>query len=186
MSEITAMLDQIEAEPGTARRSQRAGVASGDLPQRSTTTWDEGASGGRSENPKLSAVAVASLTGHEFAMRLDQAIMRSGKLIEAKAVEPPQPIRRQRHHDSGGGAHQPDRPGRLDPLYLVTIRRWEQMTGDPARHVDSQRHRIGISEQQIVSRNYFLPCSSRSAFTASSAWSRRCCRRWSNLSNALD
>jgi hypothetical protein len=39
------------------------------------------------ENPKLSAVAVASLTGNEFAMRLDRAIMRSGKLIEAKAVE---------------------------------------------------------------------------------------------------
>jgi hypothetical protein len=189
MSEITAMLDQIEAElePPEGRNAlellqaiyrnvrqplgMRVRAAVEALPY---------------ENPKLSAVAVASLTGHEFAMRLDQAIMRSGKLIEAKAVEPPQPIRRQRHHDSGGGAHQPDRPGRLDPLYLVTIRRWEQMTGDPARHVDSQRHRIGISEQQIVSRNYFLPCSSRWAFTASSAWSRRCCRRWSNLSNALD
>jgi hypothetical protein len=42
------------------------------------------------ENPKLSAIAVASLTGNEFAMRLDRAIMRSTKLIEAKAVEPPQ------------------------------------------------------------------------------------------------
>jgi hypothetical protein len=40
------------------------------------------------ENPKLSAVTVASMTGNEFAMRLDRAIMRSGKLIEAKAVEP--------------------------------------------------------------------------------------------------
>ena len=33
------------------------------------------------ENPKLSAIAVASLTGNEFAMRLDRAIMRSAKLI---------------------------------------------------------------------------------------------------------
>jgi hypothetical protein len=37
-------------------------------------------------NPKLSAVAVASMTGNDFAMRLDRAIMRSGKLIEAKAM----------------------------------------------------------------------------------------------------
>jgi hypothetical protein len=44
-----------------------------------------------SENPKLSAVAVASMTGNEFALRLDRAIMRSAKLIEAKAVEPPHP-----------------------------------------------------------------------------------------------
>jgi hypothetical protein len=42
------------------------------------------------ENPKLSAVAVASMSGNEFAMRLDRAIMRSAKLIEAKAVEPSQ------------------------------------------------------------------------------------------------
>jgi hypothetical protein len=42
------------------------------------------------ENPKLSAIAVASLTGNGFAKRLDRAIMRSTKLIEAKAVEPPQ------------------------------------------------------------------------------------------------
>jgi hypothetical protein len=41
-------------------------------------------------NPKLSAVAVASMTGNDFAMRLDRAIMRSGKLIEAKAIESPQ------------------------------------------------------------------------------------------------
>ena len=41
-------------------------------------------------NPKLSAVAVASMTGNDFAMRLDRAIMRSGKLIEAKAIELPQ------------------------------------------------------------------------------------------------
>ena len=41
-------------------------------------------------NPKLSAVAIASLTGNDFAMRLDRAIMRSGKLIEAKAIELPQ------------------------------------------------------------------------------------------------
>jgi hypothetical protein len=41
---------------------------------------------------------------------------------------------------------------------------------------DADRHakvlitrRRRISEQQIVSRNYFLPCSSRWAFTASSA-----------------
>jgi hypothetical protein len=33
---------------------------------------------------------VQSLTGNEFAMRLDRAIMRSAKLIEAKAVEPSQ------------------------------------------------------------------------------------------------
>jgi hypothetical protein len=42
------------------------------------------------ENPKLSAVAVASMSGNDFAMRLDRAILRSGKLIEAKAIEPPQ------------------------------------------------------------------------------------------------
>jgi hypothetical protein len=42
------------------------------------------------ENPKLSAMAVASLSGNDFAKALDRAIMRSGKLIEAKAVEPPQ------------------------------------------------------------------------------------------------
>jgi hypothetical protein len=42
------------------------------------------------ENPKLSAIAVASMTGNEFAARLERAIMRSGKLIEAKAVEPSQ------------------------------------------------------------------------------------------------
>jgi hypothetical protein len=41
------------------------------------------------EAPKLSAVAVASMSGNEFAQRLDRAIARSGvKLIEAKAVEP--------------------------------------------------------------------------------------------------
>jgi hypothetical protein len=39
---------------------------------------------------KLSAIGVASLTGNEFALRLDRAIMRSAKLIEAKAVEPSQ------------------------------------------------------------------------------------------------
>jgi hypothetical protein len=43
------------------------------------------------ENPKLSAVAVTSMSCNEFAMRLDRAIMRSAKLIEAKAVERPQP-----------------------------------------------------------------------------------------------
>jgi hypothetical protein len=42
------------------------------------------------ENPKLSAIAVASLTGNEFAMRLDRAIMRSAKLIEAKVEPPPE------------------------------------------------------------------------------------------------
>jgi hypothetical protein len=41
------------------------------------------------ENPKLSAVAVASLTGNDFASALERAIARSGsKLIEAKTVEP--------------------------------------------------------------------------------------------------
>jgi hypothetical protein len=44
------------------------------------------------ENPKLSAVAVASLNGNSFAAALDRAIARSRSvpLIEAKAVEPPQ------------------------------------------------------------------------------------------------
>jgi hypothetical protein len=43
------------------------------------------------ENPKLSAVAVASMSGNEFAQRLDRAIARSRPLmIEAKAVQPPQ------------------------------------------------------------------------------------------------
>jgi hypothetical protein len=42
------------------------------------------------ENPKLSAVAVASMSGNDFAQALDRAIMRSRKLIEGKAIEPPQ------------------------------------------------------------------------------------------------
>jgi hypothetical protein len=43
------------------------------------------------ENPKLSAVAVAQLTGADFASALDRAISRSRPvLIEAKAVEPTQ------------------------------------------------------------------------------------------------
>jgi hypothetical protein len=40
------------------------------------------------ENPKLSAVGVASLTGNEFAKRLEKAISRSGKapvMIEGRA-----------------------------------------------------------------------------------------------------
>jgi hypothetical protein len=44
------------------------------------------------ENPKLSAMAVTSLSGNDFAAALDRAIARSGKaplLIEAK-VEPEQ------------------------------------------------------------------------------------------------
>jgi hypothetical protein len=44
------------------------------------------------EEPKLSAVAHASLTGQDFAAMLDRAIQRSlagppGKLIEAQAIE---------------------------------------------------------------------------------------------------
>jgi len=39
----------------------------------------------------LYAMAVTSLNGNDFARALDRAIMRSGKLIEAKAIEPPQP-----------------------------------------------------------------------------------------------
>jgi hypothetical protein len=43
------------------------------------------------ENPKLSAVGVAHLTGQDFAIALDKAIARSRPvLIEAKAVEPQQ------------------------------------------------------------------------------------------------
>ena len=43
------------------------------------------------ENPKLSAVAVASMNGNDFASALDRAIARSSvKLIEAEAVETPQ------------------------------------------------------------------------------------------------
>jgi hypothetical protein len=41
-------------------------------------------------HPKLSTIGIASMTGNEFALRLDRAIMRSSKLIEAKAVEPSQ------------------------------------------------------------------------------------------------
>ena len=39
------------------------------------------------ENPKLSAVALASMDANDFAARLDRAIMRSGKLTEGKALE---------------------------------------------------------------------------------------------------
>lgn len=40
------------------------------------------------EVPKLSAVAVASMNGNDFASRLERAIARSGvKMIEAKATE---------------------------------------------------------------------------------------------------
>jgi hypothetical protein len=43
------------------------------------------------ENPKLSAIGVASLTGRDFAAALDRAISRSRPvLIEATAVEPRQ------------------------------------------------------------------------------------------------
>jgi hypothetical protein len=35
-------------------------------------------------------MAVTSLSGNDFAAALDRAIMRSSKLIEAKAIEPPQ------------------------------------------------------------------------------------------------
>jgi hypothetical protein len=43
----------------------------------------------RASNPKLSAVAVASLSGSGFAAALERAIARSGvELIEAKVVEP--------------------------------------------------------------------------------------------------
>jgi hypothetical protein len=42
------------------------------------------------EAPRLSAVAHASMTAADFALRLDRAIMRSARLIEAKAVEPSQ------------------------------------------------------------------------------------------------
>jgi hypothetical protein len=41
-------------------------------------------------HPKLGAVAIAPMTGNDFARALDRAIMRSSKLIEGKAVEPPQ------------------------------------------------------------------------------------------------
>jgi hypothetical protein len=45
------------------------------------------------ENPKLSAVAVASLSGNDFAFALDKAIARSGvKLIEAKAGPQPEQL----------------------------------------------------------------------------------------------
>jgi hypothetical protein len=44
------------------------------------------------ENPKLSAIAVNYMSGDSFAAKLERAIARSGvRLIEAKAVEPPQP-----------------------------------------------------------------------------------------------
>ena len=39
------------------------------------------------ENPKLSAVALASTDANDFAARLDRAMMRSGKLTEGKALE---------------------------------------------------------------------------------------------------
>jgi hypothetical protein len=42
------------------------------------------------ESPKLSATAILR-DGDSFAAALDRAIMRSGKLIEAKAIETPQP-----------------------------------------------------------------------------------------------
>jgi hypothetical protein len=39
-------------------------------------------------HPKLGAVAVGYMSADGFAARLERAIMRSGKLIEAKAIEP--------------------------------------------------------------------------------------------------
>jgi hypothetical protein len=39
-------------------------------------------------HPKLGAVAVGYMNADGFAARLERAIMRSGKLIEAKAIEP--------------------------------------------------------------------------------------------------
>jgi hypothetical protein len=41
------------------------------------------------ESPKLSATAILH-DGDSFAAALDRAILRSGKLIEAKAIETPQ------------------------------------------------------------------------------------------------
>jgi hypothetical protein len=40
------------------------------------------------EAPRLSAMAVTSMTTNDFAAALDRAIARSSKLIEAKAIEP--------------------------------------------------------------------------------------------------
>jgi hypothetical protein len=94
MSEITTMLDRIEAELEPLRGETALGLL-----QR--VYRDQGQPLGMRircavealpyENPKLSAVSVAHLTGRDFAIALDRAIARSRPvLIEAKAVEPPE------------------------------------------------------------------------------------------------
>jgi hypothetical protein len=39
------------------------------------------------ENPRMSAVSVGYLTGEDFNSRLERAVERSNKVIEARAVE---------------------------------------------------------------------------------------------------
>lgn len=45
------------------------------------------------ESPKLSAIAVGSMTAQDFAARLEQAVARSGKTIDAKPLALPPPTR---------------------------------------------------------------------------------------------
>ena len=91
MSEITTMLDQLEAEleaPEGRNALELLQAVYRDLRQPLGMRMKAAIQCLPFENPKLSSVAVATMTGNEFALRLERAVMRSGKLIEGKAVEP--------------------------------------------------------------------------------------------------
>jgi hypothetical protein len=94
MSEITTMLDQLEAELETPEGRNALELLQAvyrDLRQPLGMRMKAAIQCLPFENPKLSSVAVATMTGNEFALRLERAIARSRlvPMIEAKAVETP-------------------------------------------------------------------------------------------------